>query len=425
MNKDIASHSIHIYADSQDIFNLMEDLSDDHRLGNAKIMTRLGGIGVCVPLYKDITTPNILIIHSKLQKNQFMEALAQLAGNCNSETLVFLILDIVNDSLKQELLALGIRDVFFEPLNIEELISSLLTIVPEAKDINIAQGPICFLPTRPGAGASMIAHNIAWHVGTTLDETSILADYDIKMGTAGLNFFRDPIETVETALIEATKGQILGRTLRGYAADIEDRLSLLASPSNMLYKMEESPAAFDAITHGLIEEYDNVFLDLPSSWSPFVQSNILIAEQLILVATPDLAALRNAKNILSFINRSHQKPSLVHLVLNKMGEPKRKSIREQDFEDSLEMPISAIIPYEPAEVSRMEINGEVAIAQESNSVFCKKLRAFGDHVAERRVLRFEKPEDIARKKEAVKTKSKKNNSSLFSTGFFKKIANKK
>ena len=40
-----------------------------------------------------------------------------------------------------------------------------------------------------------------------------------------------------------------------------------------------------------------VVVDMPHAWTPWVRQTLLAADDIVIVATPDLASLRNAKNL--------------------------------------------------------------------------------------------------------------------------------
>ena len=75
-----------------------------------------------------------------------------------------------------------------------------------------------------------------------------------------------------------------------------------------------------------------VAVDLPHSWSPWTKRILLQADEVIITAAPDLANLRNAKNIVDLLKLSRKNDGRPHLVINMQGVPKRPEIPIKDFE---------------------------------------------------------------------------------------------
>ena len=71
-----------------------------------------------------------------------------------------------------------------------------------------------------------------------------------------------------------------------------------------------------------------------------------MADEIVITASPDLANLRNAKNIIDFLKerRSNDKPP--YLVLNKVGMPKFPEIPPEEFADALQLEPSAVIEFD-------------------------------------------------------------------------------
>ena len=81
-----------------------------------------------------------------------------------------------------------------------------------------------------------------------------------------------------------------------------------------------------------------------AGWSP-------AADEIVIVATPDLACLRNAKNLIDSFKPSRQNDAPPRLVLNMVGVPKRPEIKAEDFAKTLETEPVAIDPVRAARSS--------------------------------------------------------------------------
>src|SRR5207253_7180061 len=90
------------------------------------------------------------------------------------------------------------------------------------------------------------------------------------------------------------------------------------------------------------------------------------ADAILIVAPPDLANLRNAKNLFDFLRAARVNDHRPYYCLNQVGVPKRPEIKPADFAKALEDQPVAIIPFEPQIFGAAANNGQM-IAEVSNS----------------------------------------------------------
>ena len=109
-------------------------------------------------------------------------------------------------------------------------------------------------------------------------------------------------------------------------AKCTDRLSLLAAPATLDQVYDFGADAFDAIFDTLRMTTPCIVLDVPHQWSAWTKRALVGADDILIVAEPDLANLRNAKNMLNMLKaaRPNDRPPLY--CLNQVGMPKRPEI---------------------------------------------------------------------------------------------------
>jgi pilus assembly protein CpaE len=79
----------------------------------------------------------------------------------------------------------------------------------------------------------------------------------------------------------------------------------------------------------------------------------------VIVATPDLASLRNAKNIIELVKQSRPNDTPPRLVLNQVGQPKRPEIPVKDFAETMGFEVSAVLPFDPLLFGTAANNGQM------------------------------------------------------------------
>jgi pilus assembly protein CpaE len=101
-------------------------------------------------------------------------------------------------------------------------------------------------------------------------------------------------------------------------------------------------------------------------WTGWTRRTLVGADDILIVAEPDLANLRNAKNLLDLLKSSRPNDHRPHYCLNRVGVPKRPEISTGDFAKALEDEPLAVIPFEPQIFGTAANNGQM-IAELSSS----------------------------------------------------------
>jgi pilus assembly protein CpaE len=107
-------------------------------------------------------------------------------------------------------------------------------------------------------------------------------------------------------------------------------------------------------------------LDVPHLWSGWTRKTLIGADDILVVAGPDLANLRNTKNLLDLLKAARPNDRRPRYCLNQIGMAKRPEIKPADFAKALEDEPAAIIPFDPQVFGTAANNGQM-IAELSSS----------------------------------------------------------
>jgi pilus assembly protein CpaE len=86
---------------------------------------------------------------------------------------------------------------------------------------------------------------------------------------------------------------------------------------------------------------------------------LIAADEVIVVAAPDLANLRNAKNIIDTIRSARPNDYPPRLVINGQGMPRRPEIALADFTKTVEAEPFAVIPHDVKLFGSAANNGQM------------------------------------------------------------------
>ncbi|MDA1320981.1 MAG: pilus assembly protein CpaE, partial [Proteobacteria bacterium] len=96
-------------------------------------------------------------------------------------------------------------------------------------------------------------------------------------------------------------------------------------------------------------------------WSGWMRRALISADEVVVVATPDLASLRNAKNMIDLIRQGRPNDAPPRLVLNQVGVPGRPEIPVKDFGAALGVHPSLVIPFDAKVFGAAANNGQMIV----------------------------------------------------------------
>ena len=100
-------------------------------------------------------------------------------------------------------------------------------------------------------------------------------------------------------------------------------------------------------------------LDLPHLWSGWMRHTLLSADDVVITAAPDLASLRNAKNLIDLIKRGRPNDAPPQLIINQVGLPGRPEIPVKEFSKALGVEPALVLPFDSKLFGGAANNGQM------------------------------------------------------------------
>jgi pilus assembly protein CpaE len=355
--------SVQAFCETVETAAAVQAAGEDRRLAKAHLKVQMGGIAAASAAYADAPTPNVIVVESESSGGVILQGLDALAEVCDAGTRVVVIGHHNDVALYRELIRRGISDYLIAPLGPIDVVRAVcgLFTAPDAKPVGRI---IAVTGAKGGVGASTIAHNIAWAIAKDIKLDTVVGDLDLGFGTAGLDFNQDPPQGVADAVFSPDRidTAFMDRLL----SKCTDHLSLLASPATLDRVYDFGNEAFDSICDCLRTSVPCVVLDIPHQWTGWTKRMLVAADDILVVAGPDLANLRNAKNLLDLLRGARPNDRAPSYCLNQVGVPKRPEITPSDFAKALETEPVAVIAFEPQVFGTAANNGQM-IAELSSS----------------------------------------------------------
>jgi pilus assembly protein CpaE len=328
---------------------------EDRRLAKAHLKIQMGGMAAAIEAYRTAPTPNVILLETEGEAG-ILSDLDQLAAVCDAGTRVVVIGRINDVTLYRELVRRGVSDYVISPVGPLDIVRSVCNLftTPEAKAVGRI---IAVVGAKGGVGASTIAHNVAWAIARDLALDAVVADLDLAFGTAGLDYNQDPPQGIADAVFSPDRVDtaFLDRLL----SKCTDHLNLLAAPATLDRVYDFGNDAFDAIFDTLRTTMPCIVLDVPHQWSGWTKRALVGADDILIVAAPDLANLRNTKNMFDTLKAARPNDRAPIYCLNQVGIPKRPEIKAGEFAKAIENDPIVSIPFEPQIFGSAANNGQM------------------------------------------------------------------
>jgi pilus assembly protein CpaE len=348
--------SVQAFCETVETAAAIQAAGEDRRLAKAHLKIQMGGIAAAVEAYSSSATPNVIMIETESRGDDVLAGLDTLSEVCDAGTRVIVIGRLNDVTLYRELTRRGVSDYLLSPVGTIDVVRSIcgLFSAPDAKPVGRV---IAIIGAKGGVGSSTIAHNIAWAVARDLQLDTVVSDLDLGFGTAGLDYNQDPPQGIADAVFSPDRidTNFVDRLL----SKCTDHLSLLAAPATLDRVYDFSEEAFEGIFDALRATVPCIVLDVPHLWSGWTRRTLIGADDILIVASPDLANLRNAKNMLDLLKAARPNDRRPYYCLNQVGVPKRPEISTADFSKALDDQPIAVIPFDPQVFGAAANNGQM------------------------------------------------------------------
>jgi pilus assembly protein CpaE len=355
--------SVQAFCDTVETAAAVQAAGEDRRLVKAHVKIQMGGATAAVEAYRSSPTPNVIIIETEQRSDEILTRLDQLAEVCDAGTRVVVVGRVNDVTLYRELTKRGVSDYLIAPIGTLDVVRAICGLFssPEAKAVGRI---IAVVGAKGGVGSSTVAHNVAWAIARDLSLDSVVTDLDLAFGTAGLDYNQDPPQGIADAVFSPDRVDtaFVDRLL----SKCTDHLSLLAAPATLDRVYDFGAEAFDSILDSLRSSIPCIVLDVPHIWSGWTKRLLVSADDILVVAGPDLANLRNAKNMVDLLRTARPNDHKPYYCLNQVGVPKRPEITPADFAKALEDHPLVVIPFEPQLFGTAANNGQMIAEVSAN-----------------------------------------------------------
>lgn len=345
-----------VFCETARISQLAQAVAQDRRMAHATVEIHNGGMAAAIEYLQHNPTPNLLILESSAATQTMVAQVDELASYCD-EGVQVMVIGATNDiSLYRQLMARGVSEYLVPPVTPVQVVRSISNLFADP-DAPFVGKSISVIGAKGGVGASTIAHNLSWSLSENTRVNTALIDLDLSFGTTALDFNHENPQTVTDALLapDRVDDAVITRLL----SKATDNLSLFTAPATVNQVMDIPPEAYSTVIDGVRRVMPYVVLDLPHVWSTWLYETLVASDEVIVVCQPDLASLRNGKNIIDQLKSVRPNDAPPRLIINMMGVPKRPEIPVKDFAAAMGVEPDIVLPFDPHLFGTASNNGQM------------------------------------------------------------------
>lgn len=354
--KALPAISIQAFCDRSETAGVIHEMSRDWRMKRTNLKIFMGGLPAAIEYYHKESTPGLILVESGMRGPELFAQLEQLASVCDEGTQVVMIGAANDIKLYRQLIEKGISDYIVPPFHPLSLIRSISELFSDP-DKPFAGRVAAFFGAKGGVGSSTLAHNVAWSLSEGIQQETALIDLDASWGTTGLDFAYDATEGLEEALADPERldETLLDRIMLRHTP----KLSILPASCSLTSRPNMSSEAYEAVVNEVRAIIPMTVLDMPHFWCDWTTNILTGVDDVVITATPDLANLRNTKNLIDFLKAERPNDSAPILILNKTGTSKSNEITVKDFGTAVGVDPALVIGFDPETFTEAANDGKM------------------------------------------------------------------
>jgi pilus assembly protein CpaE len=256
------------------------------------------------------------------------------------------------EAMRKAMLA-GVSDFLAAPVKDEDLINSIYTVLAQQErkrqriageaDEPVAAGSvITVFGAKGGIGKTTIATNVATSLVQKTNQSAVLIDLDTRFGDVGI-LMDIPVER-SIADLAVEEDSITSEMVQDCLYEHNSGVYILPAPIRPTDWRNVHAGHIEKIVSILTQSYDYVVLDTPGTFNDIVARALELASALVLVATVDMASLKDTLLAIDMLRSWNFPQEKIKLVINATNEA--TNVNPNEVKRMLGRDVFWSIPYD-------------------------------------------------------------------------------
>ncbi len=229
---------------------------------------------------------------------------------------------------------------------------------------------VAMLGARGGAGATTLAVHLGCFLVRQYGKRTLLVDEHRRLGHVSLYMGQDEANYHFYELVRNI-GRLDESLLQGFVIHHSGCLDILPSPDSLDDAANVSLDDIQRAIRFLGQNYEFVIIDCPHGVHNLSLATIDCCDELYLIATPDVPALRDLSRCIDRFLRNNVPPARIKVVINRYSSDGALGL--QQIERSIQQPIAITIPNASADLIRAMNTGS-PVLPERKSEFVTQMK---------------------------------------------------
>ncbi len=364
----------------------------------------VGGTGrEGIELSKELQ-PHIVLMDINMPDMDGISAVEGINRESALSQVIMMSVQSEADYLRRSMLA-GARDFLTKPFTSDELVSTIrrvyrmgqnrapvmpLAVPAQQAQIQLVRGGAPTGPTRSarqgtvitvfgpkgGIGTTTLAVNLAIALQQKPDTAVVLVDASLQFGDVGVLLNLQPTRNISD--LSQSIDDLDPESLNTIALAHTSGVKALLAPAHPEHADLVKPEHLKRILDELARQFDFVVVDTATVINEMTLTALDRADRIVLVATPDIPSIKNARLFFEVTDALNYQPSKIMLVLNKMD--KRSGITAQMIEENVKHPVSGQLPLDEALVLNSINRGVPFMVDSRTKPIGQAMQQFADRI---------------------------------------------
>jgi pilus assembly protein CpaE len=212
---------------------------------------------------------------------------------------------------------------------------------------------VALVGAKGGCGTTLLTVNLA--AAQVGERRVCVVDMDFFKGDVAGALDVWPTRTMHEIMVDPSR--LDDELLRGTAVTHDSGLLVLAQPHDLAQVLQVGTTEVDKLVTALGSAFDLCFVDCGSRMDEVAAATALRADLVLIVATPEVGALRDAGRAIDLLRGLGLPPSKLRLVINKR--PRRLGVSLSDAADHLGIRVAATITRDDDACGKADAAGKL------------------------------------------------------------------